>query len=451
MKSVQEVSKRLPGGGLGKTDLRYWQHAIFFPTYTHRGVKCQVPHLAVKVQHRGRRETIPLGTSNKAAAAARAKDFYLALRSIGWDAALAKFQIKGRKTSGAATTVGEFIAEVGASWSGNQKTLSDYVRSFRKIVADISQIEGGKRKYDHRSGGRNEWVKKIDAVKLRDLTPDRVQKWKVAFLKRAGSDHVRKRAAAISVNSLLRQAKSLFAPAILKFVKLESGPPFEGVKFEPRQNMRYQSNFDVEALITAAQMELPQEQFKVFLLAALSGLRRNEIDKLQWSAFHWRQDLISIRATSVFAPKSEDSTGDVEVDQEVMELFRGYRARASGLFVIESSVLPRPGASYSHYRCERIFAALANWLRAHGVTGARPLHTLRKEFGSQVCAKHGIYAASRALRHADIAITGQHYLDKRQRTPAGLGRFLQMVQNVTPLNPLPNRNQHGGQDEEQTS
>ena len=358
MKSVQEVSKRLPAGGLGKTDLRYWQHAIFFPTYTHRGVKCQVPHLAVKIQHRGRRETIPLGTSNKAAAAARAKDFYLALRSIGWDGALAKFQMKGRKISGAATTVGEFIAEVFANWSGNQKTLSDYVRSFRKIVADIFQIEGGKRKYDYRSGGRDEWVKKIDAVKLRDLTPERVQKWKVAFLNRAGSDHMSKRAAAISVNSLLRQAKSLFAPAILKFVTLESGSPFEGVKFAPRQNMRYQSSFDVEALITAAQAELPQEQFKVFLLATMVGLRRNEIDKLEWSAFHWQRDVISIRATAVFSPKSEDSAGEVETDPEVMELFRGYRARSTGPFVIESSVLPRPGASYSHYRCGRTFAAM---------------------------------------------------------------------------------------------
>ncbi len=67
------------------------------------------------------------------------------------------------------------------------------------------------------------------------------------------------------------------------------------------------------------------------------------------------------------------------------------------------------------------------------MTGARPVHTLRKEFGSQVCNKYGIYAASRALRHADISITGQHYLDKRQPTPAGLGKFLSRPLNVTPL------------------
>lgn len=43
-----------------------------------------------------------------------------------------------------------------------------------------------------------------------------------------------------------------------------------------------------------------------------------------------------------------------------------------------------------------------------GITAIKPLHELRKEFGSQLCAKYGIYAASRMLRHADIAITAQH-------------------------------------------
>jgi integrase len=85
---------------------------------------------------------------------------------------------------------------------------------------------------------------------------------------------------------------------------------------------------------------------------------------------------------------------------------------------------------YNHYRCQRDFEALTKWLRKHGVTGNRPLHTLRKEFGSQLCAKHGIYAASHALRHADIAITSQHYLDSRKRATVGLGQFLGKAGNV---------------------
>lgn len=59
---------------------------------------------------------------------------------------------------------------------------------------------------------------------------------------------------------------------------------------------------------------------------------------------------------------------------------------------------------------------------------------MRKEYGSQVCAKHGIYAASQALRHADIAITSAHYLDLRKRSTVGLGNLLKTSADVAPIN-----------------
>jgi integrase len=162
----------------------------------------------------------------------------------------------------------------------------------------------------------------------------------------------------------------------------------------------------------------------------MAGLRRNEIDKLEWLAFRWDQGTIRIEATQYFHPKSEDSLGDVEVDPELLAIFRAFHRRAKTNFVIESTITPQPQASYSHYRCQRHFENLTAWLREQGITGNMPLHTLRKEFGSQVCAKHGIYAASRALRHADITITSQHYLERRQRATVGLGNLLQPQDDV---------------------
>ena len=44
----------------------------------------------------------------------------------------------------------------------------------------------------------------------------------------------------------------------------------------------------------------------------------------------------------------------------------------------------------------------------------------------KICAKLGIYAASRALRHSDIAITSQHYLDKKKPTTIGMGHLLKL-------------------------
>ena len=72
-------------------------------------------------------------------------------------------------------------------------------------------------------------------------------------------------------------------------------------------------------------------------------------------------------------------------------------------------------------------------LRAKGVDDRKPLHTLRKEYGSIVADKLGIYAASRALRHGDVQVTATHYLDKKQRITTGLGSVF-LPENVKSAN-----------------
>ena len=141
---------------------------------------------------------------------------------------------------------------------------------------------------------------------------------------------------------------------------------------------------------------------------------------VEWSSFHWESGVIRIEPTKYFHPKSEDSIGDVQVDAELMELFRGYRAKATGEFVIESDRQPKPEVTYFYYRCQQNFEKLTGWLREQGVNADKPLHALRKEFGSGINARFGIHAASRALRHADIGITSQFYTDSRLRVVSGM-------------------------------
>jgi integrase len=150
---------------------------------------------------------------------------------------------------------------------------------------------------------------------------------------------------------------------------------------------------------------------------------------LKWDSFLWDRGVIRVQATQHDA-KTEDSLGDVAVDGELLELFRGYRARATSAFVIESDDQPNSGVSFSHYRCLEVFSRLIAWLRQNGVKDNKPLHTLRKEFGSQVCAVHGVHAASRQLRHADIAITNMFYTDARKRALTGLGHLLKSDDKV---------------------
>jgi hypothetical protein len=78
------------------------------------------------MQHRGRREVFPLGTPNKAAAAAKAREIYLCLASMGWDEALTRYKAKGRLPlePKLLVTVGEFISPVRSTTTGRAKSNS---------------------------------------------------------------------------------------------------------------------------------------------------------------------------------------------------------------------------------------------------------------------------------------------------------------------------------------
>jgi len=139
---------------------------------------------------------------------------------------------------------------------------------------------------------------------------------------------------------------------------------------------------------------------------------------------YW-QNIIRVEHTQHFSPKTHDSAADVAVDSELMTVFRGYRARApKSEFVIASENAPRPGVLYGFYRCERVFERLTRWLREHGIRSDKPIHELRKAFGSLICQKAGIHQASRALRHSNIGITAAVYVDSRARVAVGLGHLL---------------------------
>jgi integrase len=435
----QCISKAGGRSKYAKSDLRYWKETVYKPSYSRGGEASESPNWAIQIKHQGRRTTLSLGTANKEAAAAKARDIYHSLQANGWEATLAKFRPDATPALRADTTVGDFIGEVKAKADGNPKTIEGYCRSLRKIVADIAGLANTREKFDFHTGGYQRWLEKVHGVRLAAITPGKVQAWKRSFLSSAGKDPLSQRRAKVSVNSFLRQARSLFSPKLIRHlnVALPNPLPFAGVEFEPRQSLKYHSGFDALALIGTARDVLSEEEpelFKIFLLAVMVGLRRKEIDLLEWSSFLWEPGIIRIQPTLHFQPKSEDSIGDVPIDPELMEIFRGYRARATGDFVIESANAPKPGATYSHYRCQADFEKLTDWLRMQGINANKPLHTLRKEYGSVICAMHGIHAASRALRHADIGITNQFYTDARARVTPGMGHLLTPAkENITPI------------------
>jgi hypothetical protein len=181
-------------------------------------------------------------------------------------------------------------------------------------------------------------------------------------------------------------------------VEIPEPAPFAGIKVETVRVSRYRSTFDLAELLESAREELAPfrpEQYKIYLLGAPAGLRRNEIDVLPWTAFRFDEGVIRVETTEHYRPKSHNSEGDVRVDPELMEVFRGYYARRKSEFVIESDLAPLPfDAPCGVYRCPSDMRKLIGWLRSKGVVAKTPLHTLRKQFGSEIHARYGLLAAS---------------------------------------------------------
>jgi integrase len=175
------------------------------------------------------------------------------------------------------------------------------------------------------------------------------------------------------------------------------------------------------------------------VLALSAGLRKGEIDTLCWHQIDFERGLIRVEHTDKASLKSADSRGEVPIDTSVVELLRGFRARASDVFVIESvEGTAGPQTWGRSYRAQPVFDKVTAWLRKHGVTARKPLHELRKELGALITAEHGIYAASRVLRHADLSTTAAHYTDLKTRPTIPVGNWL-LPENVVSIKPRPRK------------
>jgi len=416
--------------GVGKNDSRYWRSRIYRPINA-RGEAS--PHYAMRLQMRGQRMAFSLGTGNAEAAARKAANVYTDFLTLGIQAALAKH--RPQKATESITTIGQWIEAARSVATVNPASFALYASALRKIVGDIIRVKRNRKRFGPKGGGAQAYRRAIDSAPLALLSPEAIQKWRMEYIKRAKTP-AEQRSRMTSCNSTLRQARSLFGKKIAKFVPLPEPLPFQHVEFFPRQSAKYFSRIDAKALLTKAQSELAEKDspaFLVILIALAAGLRKGEIDTLSWHQVDFRKGVIRIEHTDTANLKSADSRGEVPIDASVVELLRGFRARATGAFVIEGGDgISGPRMWGRNYRVQSVFDRVTTWLRKHGVTAKKPLHELRKELGALITAEHGIYAASRVLRHADLSTTAQHYTDLKTRPTIPVGEWL-MPENVVPM------------------
>lgn len=413
-------------------DERHWQQRVIKQQHTNqaRGTYEDKTY-SIRIRHDGQRRTVQLGIANKRLAAKKARDVYEFLKAHGWEKTLTKYG-SAKSERPKVTKVGDLLRVYAELADVPEKTSSTYARVFRTIVSEIKGIAGDKTRFDYVNGGANKWRTKVEAVKLSDISPGKVQKWKLAYVRKRATDPLKEKSVKRTVNSYIRYGKSLFSEKVINHLKRElelpDPLPFDGVDLFPRQSMRYESSFDIETLIMAAKNELPglghDQQWLIFILAVSAGLRRNEIDKLTWRQVDLHKLQISLTATKYFKPKSENSGTSVAIDPDLGKLLQGYKAKGTSEFVIVENVAPNMKATVAHYRANRHFKALNTWLQKSGVEDRKPLHALRKEAGSLVNKHHGLYAASRFLRHADIQVTSAHYVDSKEAITSGLGGLI---------------------------
>ena len=163
----------------------------------------------------------------------------------------------------------------------------------------------------------------------------------------------------------------------------------------------------------------------MFLLALGAGLRRGEIDSLTWKQFNFRDGTLSIEVNEHGALKTDSSAETLDLFTDVASYFQEQMKASNSQFAISSTSEPQARSPHWHrYRCDVTFKALLAWLRSKGVPDRNPLHTLRKEFGSLINQKFGIFAASAALRHSNITITREAYIDRKERIALDLGELM---------------------------
>ena len=262
------------------------------------------------------------------------------------------------------------------------------------------------------------------------MTPERITDWQQRRVKSAGNSPAAIASAKRTANCYVRCARSLFGKEIrkrLRSVRLPQILPFDGVELFESGSMKYVSKVNVQTLIAAARAELKEaepEVYKAFLLGLFAGMRKSEIDLAEWGMVDWQNHVIRLEETEWLQLKTKDSAGEITIDPEVSAELREFMSASQSPFILASDRPPRNDSARTYYRCEPTFDRLNEWLRSKGVTANKPLHELRKEIGALVATQHGIYAASRFLRHSDITTTARHYAEHKARISVGLGKLL---------------------------
>jgi len=346
----------------GNTTSRKRKFDLFRPVSVKPdGNRIQSANWCVRFQHKGKRTCRSLGTADYRLATQRAKQLVTSVRQHGWAGAVAL------PTSQDSLSIAPLLE----AYHRSAVSRGLRPRSIAHACKDLSRV-----------------ARETSVRRVCDLTPTALQGW----IQECGLKP-------ITLRSVLKNAGSVFAKMSLQAMGMgDLQNPFARL-VRPKVDRE-----PFHAPPRARIMELMQWGIKelsggprlAFVLAMGAGLRWGEIVSLTWED-------VQEESVRVAASKA-----------------KGRRARVIpiGRRVREVLGLDRSQGAVIRTDAKEVHEALSAWLRVQGVKDPKPIHYLRKCFGSLAVGDHGIYVASKLLGHSSIALTASTYAGQVDELPA---------------------------------
>lgn len=221
----------------------------------------------------------------------------------------------------------------------------------------------------------------------------------MAYKSKMKGDRPGSNSALISANTNLRRARSVFSKASMRAYKTTLSVPVEAVRSfmeeELFKAMKPEKQLPTAEAMAAAELALAAhpDHYRAYLMAKFAGARAGEILHARRSWF--KDNVVTIGAfPNEFRPKSGKARSVAMPEEAVKIILSGD----DPVFIAG----PR--------RREIIAWELNDILKRAGVACDKPLHSLRRWFGSMIYSSQGAAAAKESLGHANVKTSEDHYL-----------------------------------------
>lgn len=283
----------------------------------------------------------------------------------------------------------------------SESTANGYANSLAKIVREVLAADEKTHKTDSN----------IEAVSCQVLTVTTLNEFKSLRHKAAEEldDELKRVSALRSANKDVRQAKAIFSDEALeifkgKGIRLPDMTAWKNVVQFGDVAVHY--HLPEVGLIASVMGKIRQltpgsEVWLATHLAAQFGLRREEIISCRWSWFKpGAVARVHIVRESDFVPKKGHER-HVEIQPWAFNAIKAFQ-KSGSVYVLNGNAAERKKT------VDKTTIAL---LRDAGIVAQKPLHELRKWFGSWTTAQRGLTFAQRQLGHDSYATTESHYGD----------------------------------------